>query len=505
MPRKPKEDPGTIFTKKICKEWVSNPLQNPLAKKKQILKVNETGVYATLKKNCKQLHNVEPQLSTQELEGNIVKKNTTKHTITVEQCKELQEDPHTNPITQRSIDPNALNSVYQRLVKECNELKAEIEKDAKPSDGDYRPSSEELLKLQKIRLRNALRAALQPIFHTTDSIENRIHFTKVLRRYTEMIKPCIESSVEKSNKLVLVKSFPKSRKVEEKIYFDARIGTESVYGMAYMNAGKGLGKLLRFSAKIMQDSFHEEIEHLTKMSFIAETGLSPNMPITYTTFHCKNVSISNENKLIKTRNVPPLLKTGKYYVVLNELANGDMHDFFKYKYSAAQYESVIMQMIFALRAFHKYTQYVHNDAHLGNFLYHKITPGGYWHYVSGKTDVFIPNEGYLVVLWDPGMARPINDKYQPYNPFIDYYRALRLVDSIESSKFYRDKQMLPVPANVFTPFRHLLSYISTYPSETIVMRYLMDRKDQYLSHIYFDKKKLPPNAKIINRIPYNLS
>jgi len=85
--------------------------------------------------------------------------------------------------------------IYQRLLKECEEL----EKDAKPSEGDYRPTSSEKKQLHKIRLRNALRRALHPILHTADSLENRVHFTKVIRKYNQMIEPCIQSSEDKKN------------------------------------------------------------------------------------------------------------------------------------------------------------------------------------------------------------------------------------------------------------------------------------------------------------------
>lgn len=505
MPRQPKKDPVSVYTKKVCTEWVNNPVQNPLAKKKQILKVSETGVYGKLKKNCKQLHNVEPRLSPKEETGDV-KEAPKKGSLTLEQCKDLQKEPNKNPTTGRKIDPTVLHGIYQRLVKECQQLKEEIEKDAKPSDGDYRPSTSEKKLLQKIRLRNALRAALQPILHTKDSLENRVHFAKVIRTYTEMIQPCVRPSSEQSTKLVLVKQPPRQKQIEEKIYFNTRIGSESQYGVAYMNAGKGLARMLRFSAKVMADSFKEELVHLQKMSLLAEKGLTPNMPITYTTLHCKAVSTTNKTDLIKKKGVPSLITNGKYFVVLNELANGDMHDFFRYTYSPAEYESIILQILFALRAFHKHTGYIHNDAHLGNFLYHKISPGGYWHYKYKKTDIFVPNTGYLAVLWDPGLARPIYERIPSYTPFVDYYRSLRLIGSIGVSQFYKDKKMLPVPPQVFMPFERLLQYISAYPSDkNVVMEYIASRQDKYLRHIVFDSRKLPKNATIINQIPYDLS
>lgn len=48
--------------------------------------------------------------------------------------------------------------------------------------------------------------------------------------------------------------------------------------------------------------------------------------------------------------------------------------------------------------------YVHDDAHAGNFLVHKVKSGGAWRYdLEGKT-YLVPNAGHLVVLWDFGMT-----------------------------------------------------------------------------------------------------
>lgn len=504
MPRQAKEDPASLYTKKICKEWIQNPLYNPLAKKKKVLKVSETGVYGKLKKNCKKLHNLEPRLSSKEETGEKPKK---QHSITIEQCKQLQKDPTKNPKTGRNIDPTVLRGIYQRLLKECEEL----EKDAKPSDG---PTSSEKKQLHKIRLRNALRRALRPILHITDSYENRVHFTKVIRKYNQMIEPCIQSSEEKKNTYVLVKKETNKKtkvtKTIEKIYFSKQIGSPSVYGTAFMNVGKGLGRMLRFSIKIMADRFIEEVTLLKKMSSLAEKGITPNMPITYNAFRCQSVTQKMQQEIKQNIQQPvPLTTYGRYYVVLNELATGDLHDFFRTTYTPADYESVILQVIFALRAFHKYTGYTHNDAHLGNFLYHKITPGGYWHYKDKATDIFVPNTGYLVVLWDPGLATPMYmgrvSNMPAYSPYLDYLRPLRLIESIGVSQFYIDKNMKPVPLDVYMPFTRLIQYISFYPSPNVAMDYISSRKDKYFQHILFDKQKIPKDSFVINQTPYDLS
>jgi hypothetical protein len=263
----------------------------------------------------------------------------------------------------------------------------------------------------------------------------------------------------------------------------------------------------------MSDHFLNEVSLLKQMSSLAEKGISPNMPIMYNAFRCQSVTQKMQMEIKQNIQQPaPLTMYGRYYVVLNELANGDMHEFFKYQYTPKEYESVIFQMVLALRTFHKYTKCVHNDAHLGNFLYHKIAPGGYWHYQYvppppppgfakyPTQDIYVPNTGYLTILWDPGMARPINYP-TGYIPTLDFRRPLGLIQGISSIQGYIDKHMRPVPVDVFTPFERVLNYINTYPTHDI-FNYIADRKDKYFKHIIFDKNKLPPNAHIINKTSY---
>lgn len=506
MGRKPNEDPSTVYTRKVCQEWAKNPLYNPLATKKHRLQPSETGVYGKLKKNCKKLHNISARLTEQE-------QVPTHHSVTPVDCEALRKNPTRNPLTGRAIDPTALHGVYQRLKKECKAIFQEL---SAPRAVPALPPKA-LEKLQRMRLRNALRRALQPILHSQDSLENRIHFAKVIRKYAEETEPCIQSSTDKKDKMVLVKP-RKGSKPLERIYFDKQIGTKSAYGTAYMNAGKGVARLLRFSIKIMGDQFSNEVALLKKMSNLAEQKLSPNMPITYEVLHCKYPTTSK--KLLKNADVPKLVQDGKYYVVLNELANGDLHDWFQYTYSPREYESVLMQLLFSLRTFHKYTNFVHNDSHLGNFLWHRVTPGGFWHYryspkalptpiglpnkpLPAYVDIYVPNTGYLLVLWDPGVARPIaTNPISDYHPSRDYWRPLSLIQNIGRMQLYRDKNMKPIDPTIFLPFGQMVQLLGAYLQRDILMDYIADRKGKYLKHIYFDQ--LPANGVVLNGVPYEL-
>ena len=122
-----------------------------------------------------------------------------------------------------------------------------------------------------------------------------------------------------------------------------------------------------------------------------------------------------------------------YYVIINELASMDLQTWFKNTYSPQVYESIFMQIIFAISAFHQ-MGYLHHDLHLGNFLVHKVTPGGYWRYRSKrlKKDIFVPNTGYLLVIWDPGMTTPYDHRWA-----MDYLRPFILIRDIYKLPMYQ--------------------------------------------------------------------
>ena len=93
--------------------------------------------------------------------------------------------------------------------------------------------------------------------------------------------------------------------------------------------------------------------------------------------------------------------------------------------------------------FHKYINAFHNDAHAGNFLYHRVKPGGYFHYNIYGKDYYIENIGYLWVIWDFGLIQPFantkiinNNKFGKFkkriNISIDYLRPIqRIINSQE--------------------------------------------------------------------------
>jgi hypothetical protein len=114
---------------------------------------------------------------------------------------------------------------------------------------------------------------------------------------------------------------------------------------------------------------------------------------------------------------------------LTELANSDLSKFLRTNDDLLDDELVknTMQQIFiSILSFHIYIKAIHTDAHWGNFLYHKIKPGGYIHYKIFNEDVYIKNMGYLWIIWDYQI-----ENINITNNFNDYYNIISVFENSE--------------------------------------------------------------------------
>jgi hypothetical protein len=478
-----------LYPKKLCEKWINNPLYNPIIKENSTESKDlekSSNLYKSLRKTCKELYGLEPTFTSD---------SSSDIKINKAQCKALRANPNINPINGRKINSKVLKGVYKELLDKCNKLN----------------KTEKAKKERKELLGTAITESLS-IFSNSqkmNNIQSRNHFAKVIRKYVDMVSPCIVSSTDKENTLSLITHTSNNDKIKDKIYFNKQIGSTSKYGIVFINTGTGDGNKLKFSAKITSDRFREEIYLLKKMSLLAEKGYSPNMPITFKVLHCKLEDIVKKEEDFGDLIPHKIIKNGNYYVILNELANGDMHDFFKKIYLQEEYESVILQLLLSLRVFHIYTRYNHNDTHLGNFLYHKIEKGGYWWYKYENLDIYVPNTGYLVILWDPGSATRISALNSEYSEIKDYKRVINLIIKMKYHNTYILKYgMKPVPEDILFPFKELLDFGIKKEGEfggDVIMEFLKIQKSKNIfKSIIFNKNALPNSSKIINKNPYIL-
>lgn len=331
-----------------------------------------------------------------------------------EDCKKWKDNPLKNPLTNRSIKQNG--PTFTKLSKSC-------------------------LEIDRKHLANIL----------DKSLKSRSDSAKIMSTYLRNVQPCL---TKVNNKLCLVDA-----QGNVVLQFDKRIGSNSVYGMAYLNYGKGLARILKCSCKIMENTPNnrKEIKLLEEMTELVKQDKTPNMPFIYKSNTCES--------LCDFSDCPKVAEKSHYIVVASELASFDLLHLLKQPQTKEVLESIAMQIICSISSFHS-LKYTHNDTHLGNFLVHKVKPGGCWRYEIAGHTIYVPNTGYLLVLWDPGLATPkvtrgkmVYDYSFPFKimcniPIInDYNKGL-----INTAEYENDMKVLKINQKYIDDFIYPIYY-----------------------------------------------
>lgn len=328
----------------------------------------------------------------------------------------------------------------------------------------------------------------------------RVDNSDTIFSLTNQLEPCIQASTAFQDNLTII-----DKDGKEVISFIKKIGTASAFGEAYLTTLTG--RYEQLSIKIMDINMphYLEVQLLMKMATLVRLGITPNMPLLHNVLECRKTSRTT----IPSSKATIRMLTQNYYVILNEIANGDLHDFFKEVRSEIEYESILFQIIFALQAFHQ-LGYKHNDTHLGNFLWHQIVPGGYWQYEYKGTKFYVPNAGHLIVLWDPGLAKPIRrNRFMIQDINSDFTNPIGLIYKIEGKSFYKQQNMKGIPMqNLLIDVIYEKMYLwlnqglqSTSMRFMDYILHLMKNGDLGVSHIRITP---PDNDYIINDTPYPL-
>jgi hypothetical protein len=376
-----------LSKKEICDKWLKNKTINPETSRK--IKENGT-IYKKLQKKCS-LNPLKP-LNQQEI------------------CDKWLKNKTINPATSRKIKENG--PVFKELQKKCKE------KSIEPINSEMR----------KIKAAKKIHKLFIPyIKRTSINLIDRINYFIIMKKHLLSIK-------EKNNCLRLYNYDPKNRqpfyRIGNKIILDKRIGTPSAYGIVYLSHfksnikyGTKFDRLNKFAVKITNQSNDnkKELEILKDLTKIVIELKCPHFPISFGSLKCDSTIKSNnpdeysivKNKHNNKNHFPELITRNKLLLIqLNELAAGDLHSIL-IAGNKPDFYNIFTQIFIALMFFHTYTNCYHGDPHTGNFLYHKIKPGGYLHYNIYGKDYYIENQGYLWVIWDFGLIMPftLNNKY----------------------------------------------------------------------------------------------
>ena len=267
-----------------------------------------------------------------------------------------------------------------------------------------------------------------------------------------------------------------------------KIGNPSKYGNIYLTKGINKGKLLQFACKITPVNQYNNYEILLYKYLNNEILNNNNIhfPLIYKSFICNKKSSSN---------LPLIISEKKYNIIINELMDGDLSDFIHNFYKNYDFLlNSIQQCFISILSFHFKTNLLHNDCHWGNFLYHKIDSGGFFHYKIFNYDIYVENLGFLWIIWDFGLVKNIKNNNIFVKDFLRCIKAFINEDYINGG--FLSKQYI---------INSDLLKISTYIDDILYKnKYNFDQSDFFKllieNNIFLTK--LPIGEKIINNNPF---
>jgi hypothetical protein len=464
-----------LTQKEICDKWLLNKNINP----ETLRKIKENGeVYKKLEKKC-----------------SLNQKEKPKKEI----CDKWLANKTINPITLRKIKENG--DVYKELAKKCLvKSKEEIKSEEK--------KIEAIKKIHKLFIPYVKRISI--------NIIDRVNYYIMMKKYMLSIK-------ETKNCVRLYNINEQTKKpiyrVGNRIILDKQIGSDSVFGIVFLSHfktnvkyGTKFDRLNKFAVKITNQTKANKnevkvLEDLTKQVIDFKC---PHFPISYGHLRCNNSRAKSDNlddysivkdKHKKKKLFPELVNKNKSLLIqINELAAGDLASYLNSNKNK-NISNTIVQLILSILFFNDFTKSYHTDLHAGNFLYHIVKPGGYFHYNIYGEDYYLENQGYLWVIWDFGLIKPFteNNKYGPtnynYSINFDYDYILDSIEYYDDILTSDDSNLRKQLANIIKKYDKIKDY-----------KLLRNINKELLSHLITNVPSFtsikPSN--IINKTPYTI-
>ena len=363
---------------------------------------------------------------------------------------------------------------------------------------------------KKIDAIKRVKKALSPFINRVSAdIYHRNKYLILMRRelkkYNTHKKGCLKVYKEYPNSIL------KSYRIGNRIILKKRIGSDSVFGIVYLSEFREKEKkMFTFASKVyeyVEKQAKMELEILEKLTNIVRKDICPHFPIFYGYVICENMNNFDKDSFKKSKEedksisqnilkFPMLIKqkiNSKIITTFNELANGDLWNFLKlYKSNHLYIINALIQQLISIMFFNYHTGRLHNDTHPGNFLYHKIKAGGYFHYKLFGKDYYLENMGILWVIWDydlsitPNKALELFNKSKvisnDYNKLLSNYMIVENMNDICLNLYDYNKFSI----------KNLKEYIYNLPNK-------LNKINNSLL-----LKKLPVGAKIINKNPYKI-
>ena len=339
------------------------------------------------------------------------------------------------------------------------------------------------------------------------NLSDRIKYYNILHKYIKSIKGtnCFN---------IIIKNNEKEYSIGDKIIIDKRIGDDSKYGITFVSHYKKssnleLEKYLIFATKLTDFNRKGNINEYKILKYLTKLNINevcPHFPIGYGKLVCDKVPDDLKTTIKKKRKqiLGSELYNKSHIFIFNELADGSLKQLKNKQMPYEIIDNALEQCIISVIFFNKYVNAYHNDCHYGNFLYHLIEPGGYFHYNIYGIDYYIQNIGYLWVIWDYGLIKPYYNTYDVNKNMFGSFSKMPLPISHDFNKLIASITSVIGYKNILINEINYLLSIYNYVTDINNMKDFTIRLLNILT-IYsntFKKSIDTKHSKIINKKPY---
>jgi serine/threonine protein kinase len=190
-----------------------------------------------------------------------------------------------------------------------------------------------------------------------------------------------------------------------------RIGSKSSYGSIFLSKIIDYD-IYKFATKVqlLTTDTYNELKFLELVTKTSITNKNIHFPLMFNNLECTYFNKKDKlipNNLKDEDNKYPYIYS--YYSTFVELADGDLGSYLIKNHKTIklkQINNILSQCFIAILSCHR-VNILHNDAHLENFLYHKINKNkkSCFKYEYEDLVFYIENLGFNWVIWDFGYSK----------------------------------------------------------------------------------------------------
>jgi hypothetical protein len=526
--------------KDICDKWLANKTINP----ETLRKIKENGdVYKKLEKICSlnQKSDIKQKAATKIQDAfKKLKAKNKKDLIRRLSREQLRRLDGAESYKQRlNLEQEALKRYSNDNPKKFVKMEIQIQKTIKQIEFYTKQANFITEKLQKIQFGILTDKLENQKEEKPNSEEKKIEAIKKIHKlFIPYVKRISINIIDRINYYIMMKKYMLSIKetkncvrlynideqtkkpiyrVGNRIILDKQIGSNSAFGIVFLSHfktnikyGTKFDKLNKFAVKITNQTKANKnevkvLEDLTKQVIDFKC---PHFPISYGHLRCNNSRAKSDNlddySIVKDKHKKKKLftelvnKNKSLLIQINELAAGDLNNYLNKNKNIS---NTIVQLILSILFFNDFTKSYHTDLHAGNFLYHIVKPGGYFHYNIYGEDYYLENQGYLWVIWDFGLIKPFteNNKYGPtnynYSINFDYDYILDAIEYYDDILTSDDSTLRKQLSNIIKKYNNIKDYKLLRNINKELLSHLIDNVPSFTS--------IKP-SNIINKKPYTI-